>query len=101
MTNEQRDTHPHGQNTMPGSSLDKAQQRPSSPLVPQTTIGGAYEHYTPGIAGLGIMPNTVVQCPCGAWVHCDVSAESFKAQCCGTQLSLSDLADPVACSCHN
>jgi hypothetical protein len=54
-------THPHGQNTQPGSKLDKAQNRPTSPIGGDTGIGKPFGHFTTPVTGFTRIPPTVVQ----------------------------------------
>lgn len=57
-------THPHGQNTMPGSSLDKAQQRPSSPMSDTDAPGSAFRPFfeSTGVLHMSV-PHRKVSCP--------------------------------------
>lgn len=98
-------THAHAANHSPGSSGDKKARSDGNGPWSDGSMANIGSPFTPmvetaGVTRMAVTPSTIVQCPCGSWVHYDGIAESFTAQCCGEVLTRDSVADPVPCSCH-
>lgn len=87
-------THPHGKNTFPGSSLDKAQQRPSSPMSNTDAPGAAFRPFfeSTGVTKMTVQHRKVPCRGCGAHTWHAHGFEVPACAHCGGPLAAEDVA---------
>ena len=88
-------THPHGKNTLPGSSLDKAQQRPSSPMSNDSPAGHPFVPYvqTAPVSGLSVPHRKILCKGCTAKTWHAMDQEIPSCAHCGGALAEEDAED--------